>query len=98
MINIQPHTTISISVPTTTVDEAGEEIEKVNTLIANLKTIPGVADKTIAALLSERGDLSRFPSISKFIGYLGFFPTENSSGNSKHIGHLSKRGSDCSIS
>ena len=38
----------------------------------------------------------RFKKISnptKFIGYLGLFPTENSSGNSKIIGHLSKRGS-----
>ena len=80
-------------VTTTTVNEAGEEIEKADSLIANLKTIPGVADKTIAALISECGDLSRFPTIPKFIGYLGLFPTENSSGNSKHIGHLSKRGS-----
>lgn len=77
----------------TTVNEAGEQIQKADSLIANLKTIPGVAEKTIAALISECGDLSRFPSIPKFIGYLGLFPTENSSGNSKNIGHLSKRGS-----
>ena len=64
-----------------------------NTLIENLKTIPGVSDKTIAAVISECGDLTRFPSIPKFVGYLGLFPTENSSGNSKKIGHLSKRGS-----
>ena len=77
----------------TTVDEAGIEIQKSDSLIANLKTIPGVAEKTIAALISECGDLTRFPTIPKFIGYLGLFPTENSSGNSKHVGHLSKRGS-----
>jgi len=77
----------------TTVNAAGEEIKRADTLIANLKTIPGVAEKTIAAIISECGDLNRFPSIAKFIGYLGLFPTENSSGNSKSIGHLSKRGS-----
>jgi len=77
----------------TTVDEVGIEIQKADTLLSNLKTIPGVSEKTIAALISECGDLRRFPSIPKFIGYLGLFPTENSSGNSKHIGHLSKRGS-----
>jgi len=60
---------------TVVVDEAGVEIEKSNSLIANLKTIPGVADKTIAALISECGDLNRFPTIPKFIGYLGLFPT-----------------------
>lgn len=78
---------------TVTVDEMGQKIQKNDTLISNLKTIPGVADKTIAAVLSECGDLTRFPTIPKFIGYLGLFPTENSSGKSKSIGHLSKRGS-----
>lgn len=67
--------------------------EQSNTLLNNLKSIPGVAEKTIAAIISECGDLRRFPTVAKFIGYLGLFPTENSSGNSKTIGHLSKRGS-----
>jgi transposase len=67
--------------------------DKSTTLINNLKSIPGVAEKTIAAIISECGDLTRFPNTAKFIGYLGLFPTENSSGSSKVIGHLSKRGS-----
>ena len=70
-----------------------DELPTKDSLIENLKTIPGVSEKTIAAVISECGDLTRFPSIPKFIGYLGLFPTENSSGNSKSIGHLSKRGS-----
>lgn len=69
------------------------EIQNNDNLIDNLKTIPGVSNKTISAIISECGDLRRFPTVTKFIGYLGLFPTENSSGNSKHIGHLSKRGS-----
>jgi len=93
LIENEIHLLLDSPAKTTTVDEAGEEIEKADTLIANLKTIPGVAEKTIAALISECGDLTRFPTIPKFIGYLGLFPNENSSGNSKHIGHLSKRGS-----
>ena len=67
--------------------------DKTTTLIDNLKSIPGVAEKTIAAIISECGDLTRFPTTAKFIGYLGLFPTENSSGNYKSTGHLSKRGS-----
>jgi len=73
--------------------ETLDELPTKDSLIENLKTIPGVSETTIAAVISECGDLTRFPSISKFIGYLGLFPTENSSGNSKSIGHLSKRGS-----
>lgn len=68
-------------------------VSQSNTLIDNLKTIPGVSDKTVAAILSECGDITRFPTLTKFIGYLGLFPTEDSSGNAKRIGHLSKRGS-----
>lgn len=64
-----------------------------NSLIENLKTIPGFSTKSTAAVISECGDISRFPNVKKFIGYLGLFPTENSSGNSKSTGRLSKRGS-----
>ncbi len=46
----------------------------------NLTSILGVASKTIAAIISECGDLTRFPTVTKFIGFLGLFPTENSSG------------------
>jgi len=77
----------------TPIDEVGQEIEHNDRLIDNLKSIPGVSDKTIAAVISECGDLTRFPSVAKFIGYIGLFPTENSSGNTQRTGHLSKRGS-----
>ena len=76
-----------------TSNQMNENKERERTLINNITSIPGVAYKTIAAIISECGDLKRFPNPTKFIGYLGLFPTENSSGNSKHMGHLSKRGS-----
>ena len=76
-----------------TLNENEESKKQENTLIKNLTSIPGVAYKTIAAFISECGDLKRFPNPTKLIGYLGLFPTENSSGNYKSTGHLSKRGS-----
>ncbi len=63
-----------------------------NSSIQNLKTIPGVADKTISAILGECGDLKRFESAKAFIGYLGLYPTQYQSGNSLVIGKLAKRG------
>jgi len=75
------------------IHSSNDDISEPNSLIENLKTIPGVADKTIAAILSECGDITRFNNVTKFIGYLGLFPTENSSGNSTKTGRLSKRGS-----
>jgi transposase len=60
--------------------------------IENLKSIPGVADKTIAAILGECGDLRRFSSAKALIGYLGLYPTQYQSGNSLSVGKLAKRG------
>ena len=47
----------------------------------------------LSAILSECGDIARFKNVTKFIGYLGLFPTEYSSGKSTKTGRLSKRGS-----
>ena len=60
--------------------------------VENLKTLPGVADKTISAILGECGDLRRFDSAKSFIGYLGLYPTQYQSGNSLTVGKLAKRG------
>ncbi len=66
--------------------------KELNSPIQNLKSIPGVSDKTIAAILGECGDLRRFKSAKAFIGYLGLYPTQYQSGNSLSVGTLAKRG------
>ena len=50
-----------------------EEIDSIDNSVENLKSIPGVSDKTIAAIFGECGDLKRFNSAKAFIGYLGLF-------------------------
>lgn len=60
--------------------------------VDNLKTIPGVADKTISAILGECGDLRRFDCAKSFIGYLGLYSTQYQSGKSLSVGRLAKRG------
>ncbi len=70
----------------TSIDEANESP------IENLRTIPGVADKTIAAVLGECGSLKRFTSAKAFIAYLGLYPTQYQSGNSLSVGRLAQRG------
>lgn len=60
--------------------------------IENLKSIPGVADKTVTAILGECGDLRRFKSAKAFIGFLGLYPTLYQSGKSSSTGTLAKRG------
>jgi len=61
-------------------------------LVDNLRSIDGVADKTIFAVLSECGDISRFKSGQAFIGFLGLYPTLQQSGNTTKYGRLAKRG------
>jgi transposase len=69
-----------------------DEEQEVMRMIDNLRSIPGVSDKTIFALMSECGDLSRFKNQDSFIGYLGLYPTLQQSGNKTIHGPLAKRG------
>ena len=69
-----------------------DEEQEVIDIIDNLRTIPGVSDKTIFALMSECGDLSRFKNAAHFIGYLGLYPTLEQSGNKLTNGPIAKRG------
>ena len=69
-----------------------EEQNEMSELIDNLRTIPGVSDKTILALLAECGNLDRFHNAKALTGYLGLYPTLEQSGDSQKNGRLAKRG------
>ena len=76
----------------TTIETSQDEEVYIADLVDNLRSIDGVADKTIFAILSECGDISRFKSGQAFIGFLGLYPTLYQSGNSTKYGKLAKRG------
>ena len=57
-----------------------------------LMTIPGVAELLALTLAAEIGDISRFPSPRKLVGYAGLAPRVKQSGQSSHTGRLSKAG------
>ena len=61
---------------------------------AQLTTIPGIGPVLAATILSEIGDISRFPSAAKLAAFAGIDPSVKQSGEfvSKH-NHMSKRGS-----
>ena len=69
-----------------------EKIDAIDNRVENLKSIPGVSDKTIAAIFGECGDLRRFTSAKVFIRYLGLYPRQYQSGHSNSLGRLAKRG------
>jgi len=55
-------------------------------------TIPGVAELLGLTLTSEIGEVSRFASARKLVGYSGLTPTIKQSGQSSRTGRLSKAG------
>jgi transposase len=73
-------------------DLIDNQLDDDSTNIDNIKSIPGVADKTVTAILGECGDLRRFESAKAFIGFLGLYPTLYQSGKSSSTGTLAKRG------
>src|SRR3954471_20326595 len=59
-----------------------------------LTTIPGVAELLGLTIASEIGDVARFPSPGKLIGYSGLNPRIKQSGQSARVGRMSKAGPD----
>lgn len=59
-----------------------------------LMTIPGVAELLGLTLATEIGDVARFPSARRLVGYAGLAPTITQSGQSSRTGRLSKAGSN----
>src|SRR5512133_241637 len=61
--------------------------------VALLRTIPGVGELLGLTIATEIGDVSRFATPRKLIGYAGLAPQVNQSGDRSRIGALSKAGS-----
>src|SRR5687767_6542004 len=52
----------------------------------------GITTVTALGLLAELGDLRRFASARELMSYLGLTPSEYSSGDQHHRGHITKTG------
>lgn len=57
-----------------------------------LMSIPGVGYYSALVILAEIGDISRFPTAKKLVGYAGLAPRVYQSGNTKRYGRISKDG------
>jgi transposase len=69
------------------------QVARDDSRVVLLKTIPGVGDLLGLTLASEIGEVSRFPTPRKLIGYAGLAPRVNQSGDRSRTGALSKAGS-----
>src|SRR3954447_26712556 len=61
--------------------------------VALLQTIPGIGPLLGLTIAAEIGDIARFSSARKLVGYAGLAPTIKQSGQSSRTGALSKAGS-----
>lgn len=55
-----------------------------------LMTVPGISYLSGLLLISEIGDINRFPSFKKLCSYGGLVPTTDQSADKLHYGHLKK--------
>jgi len=60
--------------------------------VQRLLTVPGIGLITATAIVGFVGDLRRFGSGRRFASYLGVVPKENSSGDVRRLGRITKRG------
>lgn len=61
-------------------------------LVQALQCLRGISFITAVTIVAELGDLTRFDSASKLMGYLGLVPSEHSSGNRVKKGRITKTG------
>ena len=61
--------------------------------IARLRCLRGIDTLTAVGLCAEIGDFTRFPKAGHLMSYLGLIPSENTSGEARRQGAITKTGS-----
>lgn len=74
------------------VEKQLHSIAKSSPEIQRLQTIPGIGLLTSTALVATLGSVHRFPSSRHLASFLGLTPREKSSGYTKFLGRITKRG------
>jgi transposase len=67
-------------------------IAKASPDVQRLMTIPGVGVIIATAMVASVADIHSFQRARQFAAWLGLTPREYSSGQTRHLGHISKRG------
>ena len=77
----------------TAIEQELRPIARTDPRVRLLLTVPGVGYLLALTIVAEIGDISRFASARKLIGYAGLAPTIKQSGQSSWVGPISKAGS-----
>ena len=68
------------------------ESERYSTAMGKLRAFKGIDYIIALSMVCEIGDFKRFASAKAFMSYLGFVPSENSSGGKRNQGSITKAG------
>jgi hypothetical protein len=75
------------------IDKAVEAApESMKQVIAGLQALRGIGKVSAVTLVTEVGQLTRFPTARQFMGYSGTIPSEHSSGEKTRRGGITKTG------
>ena len=73
-------------------DDRISALERTDPAVALLMTAPAIGAVTASAVVAVADDTTRFDSAHQFAAFLGLVPGELSSGDKRHIGHITKAG------
>jgi transposase len=76
------------------IEEQLIEFTKNDPMREKLESVPGVGLMTSLMMLAVVDDVKRFKNAKVFASYLGLTPSESSSGNKKHMGPITRSGSE----
>jgi len=65
--------------------------EEYRSLVRLLKSVPGISTLTAMILLSELGEVTRFPSLDELSCYVGLIPDTQESGEKEYVGGITQR-------
>ena len=65
--------------------------EEYQPLVRLLKSVPGISTLTAMILLSELGEITRFPSLDELSCYVGLIPDTQQSGEKEYVGGITQR-------
>jgi len=65
--------------------------EEYRPLVRLLKTVPGISTLTAMILLTELGEITRFPSLDEMSCYVGLIPDTHESGEKEYVGSITQR-------
>jgi len=75
-----------------TLDRRLRDLSEHDAILVKLESLPGIGWITATALRASVGDIHRFKNGRTLSNWIGFTPKEHSSGSTRSLGRMSKRG------